>query len=65
MCPCKNRGGAGLLPEFFGEFRVTPCAAVVADGLVERAGCRQNPHMSLRSRDGGVDEVALQHDAVA
>ena len=53
------------LAELFGESRVSMSAAVVAHRLVKRAGGRQNPHMAFGSRDGSVDEVPLQHDAVA
>ena len=54
-----------VLPQFFSKSCVASCAAVVAHGLIERSRCRQNPHMAFRTRDGGVDEVPLQHDAVA
>jgi len=53
------------LTQLFGESCVASCAAVVAHGLVERSRCGQNPNMSFRTCDGGVDEVPLQHDAVA
>ena len=53
------------LSKLLREARVSLCAAVVAHGLVERSGCRQNPHMTFCTRDGSVDEVPLQHNAVA
>lgn len=53
------------LTQLLGESCISSCAAVVAHGLIERSRCRQNPHMAFRTRDGGVDEVALKHNAVA
>ena len=43
------------LAEPFLEACVAAGAAVVADGLVEGAGCRENPHVAFCAGDGGVD----------
>lgn len=43
------------LAEAFFKSRVAAGAAVVADGLVEGAGGRKNPHVAFRAGDGGVD----------
>ena len=45
----------GRLVKSFFKARVAAGAAVVADGLVEGAGCRENPHVAFGARDGRVD----------
>ena len=54
-----------VLIQLFSKSCISSCAAVVAHGLIERSRCRQNPHMAFGSCNRGVDEVPLQHDAVA
>ena len=53
------------LGKTFFKSRVAAGAAVVADGLVEGAGGRKDPHVAFGAGDGGVDEVALQHHVMA